>query len=54
MADPALKPLTFDDMEALEDRDGLRYELWRNEPVAMTGGASAHNLGSVLNLLFRF
>jgi len=44
MASPALKPPTFDDMEALEDRDGLRYELWRNEPVAMPGGTSAHNL----------
>jgi hypothetical protein len=28
MAEPALKPLTFDELEALEDRDGLRYELW--------------------------
>ena len=44
MAHPALKPPTFDDMEALENRDGLRYELWHNVPVAMTGGTSAHNL----------
>ncbi len=44
MANPVLKPPTFDDIEALEHRDGLRYELWRNEPVAMTGGTSAHNL----------
>jgi Uma2 family endonuclease len=44
MANPALQPLTFDAVEALEDRDGLRYELWHSEPVAMTGGTSAHNL----------
>lgn len=44
MAEPALKPLTFDELEALEDRDGLRYELWGGEPVAMTGGTPAHNL----------
>lgn len=44
MAEPVLKPLTFDDAEKLEDRDGLRYELWDGEPVAMTGGTPAHNL----------
>ena len=44
MAEPALKLLTFDELEALEDRDGLRYELWGDEPVAMTGGTPAHNL----------
>ncbi len=44
MAEPALKDLTFDELEALEDWDGLRYELWGGEPVAMTGGTPAHNL----------
>jgi len=44
MAEPALKPLTFDELEDLEDRDGLRYELWGGEPVAMTGGTPTHNL----------
>lgn len=44
MAEPALKSLTFDDVEILEDRDGLRYELWGGEAVAMTGGTPAHNL----------
>lgn len=44
MSGPALKRLTFDDLEVLEDRDGLRYELWDGIPVAMTGGTAAHNL----------
>jgi Uma2 family endonuclease len=44
MPEPALKRLTFDDLEALEDRDGRRYELWDGIPVAMTGGTAAHNL----------
>ena len=44
MSEPAFKPLTLDDVEKLEDRDGLRYELWDGEPVAMTGGTPAHNL----------
>lgn len=44
MSQPALKPLTFEDIEALEARDGLRYELWEGEPLAMTGGTPAHNL----------
>jgi len=44
MPDPALKSLTFDDVEKLEDRDGLRYELWDGQPVATTGGTPAHNL----------
>ncbi|MGF1613971.1 MAG: Uma2 family endonuclease [Gammaproteobacteria bacterium] len=44
MSEPALKRLTFDDVEKLEDRDGLRYELWDGEPVAMTVGTPAHNL----------
>ncbi len=33
MAEPAVKPLTFDELEDLEDRDGLRYELWGGEAV---------------------
>ena len=43
MAKPVLKTLTFDEVEALEDRDGLRYELWNGQAFAMTGGTSAHN-----------
>jgi hypothetical protein len=27
MPELAVKPLTFDEVEALEDRDGLRYEM---------------------------
>jgi len=44
MPEPALKSLTFDDVEKLEDQDGLRYELWNGEAVALTGGTPAHNL----------
>lgn len=44
MSEPAQKPLTFDELEAIEDRDGLRYELWDGQLVAMTGGTLAHNL----------
>jgi Uma2 family endonuclease len=44
MAQPAHQPRTFDDVETLEDRDGLRYELWNGAPVAMTGGTPQHNL----------
>lgn len=44
MSELAIKPLTFDELEALEDRDGLRYELWDGRPVAITGGTLAHNL----------
>lgn len=44
MPEPALKSLTFDDIEKLEDRDGRRYELWDGEAVAMTGGTPTHNL----------
>jgi Uma2 family endonuclease len=43
MSETALKRLTFDEAEALEDRDGVRYELWHGQLVAMTGGTSAHN-----------
>ena len=35
MSEPALKPLTFDDTQALEDREGIRYELWQGQPVAI-------------------
>jgi Uma2 family endonuclease len=38
------KPLTFDELEALEDATGLRHELWHGEPIAMTGGTLKHNL----------
>ncbi len=44
MPEPAFKPLTFDELEALEDHHGLRYELWNGQPVAMTGGTRAHNV----------
>ena len=43
MPETSLKRLTFDESEALEDREGMRYELWQGQPVAMTGGTSAHN-----------
>ena len=38
MPETVLKPLSFEESEALEDRDGVRYELWRGQPYAMTGG----------------
>lgn len=44
MPELAVKPLTFDEVEVLEDRDSLRYELWDGQPVAMTGGTLTHNL----------
>lgn len=44
MSEPALKPLTLDELEAFEERDGRRYELWDGQPVAMTGGTRAHNV----------
>lgn len=47
MPDVALKRLSFDELDAIEDRDGLRYELWNGEPVAMTGGTRAHNVISL-------
>lgn len=40
----ALKPMTFPELEALEEATGQRYELWHGEPVAMTGGTLKHNL----------
>ena len=36
--------IEFEELEALEDRDGLRYELWDGELVAMMGGTRAHNV----------
>jgi Uma2 family endonuclease len=44
MSGPAQKPLTFHELEAIEDRDGLRYESWDGQLVPMTGGTLAHNL----------
>jgi Uma2 family endonuclease len=44
MPEAALQPLTFDELEALEDREGRRYELWNGQAYAMTGGTPAHNL----------
>lgn len=47
MSDVALKRISFDELSELEDHDGLRYELWDGEPVAMTGGTRAHNVISL-------
>jgi Uma2 family endonuclease len=44
MKQPVRKPLSFDEIEALEDAIGQRYELWHGEPIAMTGGTLKHNL----------
>jgi Uma2 family endonuclease len=44
MTEVAVNLLTFEDIDALEDRDGVRYELWDGQPVAMTSGTRAHNL----------
>ena len=44
MAEPVLKSLTYEAIQTIEERDGLRYERWGDELVAMTGGTSAHNL----------
>ena len=44
MKQPALKRMTQAGLEALEARTGQRYELWQGQPVAMTGGTTAHNL----------
>jgi Uma2 family endonuclease len=44
MKRPARKPMTLDEIDALEDATGQRYELWHGEPVAMTGGTLRHNL----------
>jgi Uma2 family endonuclease len=38
------KPMTFAELEALEDATVQRYELWHGEPIAMTGGTLKHNL----------
>lgn len=44
MKQPVRKPLSFDELEALEDATGQRHELWHGEPIAMTGGTLKHNL----------
>ena len=44
MSEPAIKPVSFDELELLEDRSGLRHELWNGQPMAMTGGTRAHNI----------
>ena len=44
MPEVTLQPLTFDELEALEDREGQRFELWHGQAYAMTGGTPAHNL----------
>ncbi len=44
MKQPLAQSMTFDELEALEDTTGLRYELWHSEPIAMTGGTLKHNL----------
>lgn len=44
MSETVLKLPDYAEIEALEDRDGLRYEMWNGELVAMTGRSSAHNL----------
>ena len=36
--------MTLDEIDALEDATGQRYELWHGEPVANTGGTLRHNL----------
>lgn len=44
MKQPVRKPLSFDELEALEDATGQRHELWHGEPIAMTGGTLKRNL----------
>lgn len=44
MKQPRAQSMTFDELAALEDATGLRYELWNGEPIAMTGGTLKHNL----------
>ena len=44
MSDALQRPLHFDELDALEQRSGLRYELWHGQAYAMTGGTPAHNL----------
>ena len=44
MKQPVREPLSFDELEALEDATGQRHELWHGEPIAMTGGTLKHNL----------
>jgi len=44
MSDALQHPLQFDELDVLEQRTGLRYELWHGQAYAMTGGTPAHNL----------
>ena len=44
MKQAMFKPMSFAELEALEDATGQRYELWHGQPVAMTGGTLKHNL----------
>jgi Uma2 family endonuclease len=44
MIQPVLKPITLVELEAMEDAAERRYELWRGQPFAMTGGTPVHNL----------
>ena len=44
MADPTLKRFSLAELDALENREGLRHELWDGQPLTMTGGTRAHNL----------
>jgi Uma2 family endonuclease len=44
VSEVAVESFTLNDIDRLEDRDGLRYELWDGQAFAMTGGSSAHNL----------
>jgi len=44
MAEPAVKPISLEELAALEDHSGLRHELWDGQPLAMTGGTRTHNI----------
>ena len=44
MKRPARKPMTLEELDAVEDATDQRYELWHGEPVAMTGGTLKRNL----------
>ena len=49
MSEVASKYLSFDDLEALEEVQGVRCEFWHGELFPMTGGTPTHNLiGSAL------
>ena len=44
MNQTVLKHISPAELEMLETRTGLRFEVWNGQPVAMTGGTAAHNL----------